>query len=100
LVWQGVKAEGAAEHAEPPRAAAEATVAALGRMVGLDSQIRLVDQCENRTMAGSVWLAVVGGPGGEVLTGAAMGRHEVEAAAKAVLAAVNRRMPAWAPNSF
>jgi hypothetical protein len=97
LAWRGLRAEAEAEHVEPPRAAAEATVAALRTMVGRERSLQLLDQCENHTKAGRVWLAVVGGPEGETLTGSAMGRHEVEAAVKAVLAAVNRRMAVWLP---
>jgi hypothetical protein len=94
VAWREQVGIAAYQDAEPARAASEACLAALGRM-GDVRPLKLVDQVENQTKAGAVWLVVVGGPEGETVTGSAMGRHEVEAAAKAVLSAVNRRFGSW-----
>lgn len=98
LVWHQQSAEVVAEHAEPARAAVDAVIRALEALMGRHPGVQLVDSREEVTAGGRVWVCVLEGPDRETLVGAATGRHEVEAVTKAVLAALNRRLPVWKPS--
>jgi hypothetical protein len=95
LAWGEQAAEGVSDEGDAAHAAAQATLTALQELAGPTVPLRLVDQMEFSSVRGPIALAVVQGPSTETLTGAAMGRHQAEAAAKAVLDAVNRRWWAW-----
>ena len=95
LAWGDRAAEGVSDAGDAAQAAAYATLEALQTLAGPKVPLRLLDRTEHSSSSGPIALAVIQGPTGEALTGAAMGRHQAEAAAKAVLDAVNRRWPTW-----